>query len=94
MRSDRSTGFGTSSKLELSSSDSSSSLSVIFDARWAIELVCSFMDGGGPRSADDSCTGSFAGSASFFVGDGGFVTDGSFVETLLSAGISVGSSPA
>lgn len=53
LRSERSTGFETSSKLELSSSDSSSSLSVNLDARWAIELVCSFMEGGGPRIADD-----------------------------------------
>lgn len=94
LRSERSPGFGTSSKLELSSSDSNSSSSVNLDAKWAIELVCSFIDGGGPRSVDDVCKGSFTGSASFFVGDEGFLNEGTFVEGLLSAGISAGSSPA
>lgn len=95
LRSERSLGFGTSSKLEISSSDSASSLSVNLDAKWAIELVCSFIDGGGPRSVvDDVCKGSFAGSASFFVGDEGFANEGTFVEGLLSAGTSSGFSPA
>lgn len=48
--SERSIGFETSSKLEVSSSSavSVSSLSANLLARLAIELVCSFMDGGGP----------------------------------------------
>lgn len=55
--SERSIGFKTSSKLEVSSSPSSSdsapSLSANLDARLAIELVCSFMDGGGARKAGE-----------------------------------------
>lgn len=53
--SERSTGFETSSKLDVSSpsSESASFLSANFDARLAIELVCSFIDGGGPRSEDE-----------------------------------------
>lgn len=68
LRSERSTGFAISSKLELSSSfpssESPSSLSANLDARLEIELVCSFMDGGGARNARDGCGAALGGSAS------------------------------
>ena len=70
--SERSIGFETSSKLEVSaspSSESASSLSANFDARVAMELVCSFMDGGGPREEVEGCGTSFAFSGSCFAGD-------------------------
>ena len=53
-RSEQSTGLGTSSKLELSSADSSSFSSLYLSANLAMESVCSFMDGGDPR---DVCAG-------------------------------------
>lgn len=95
--SERSKGFETSSKLEVSSSPSSestSSLSANFDARLAIELVCSFMDGGGPRNDGEGCGVSFVGSDSCFTGERGRGETGAFEAGLWSEGISVGSSPA
>ena len=71
---ERSTGSGTSSKLEVSSFSSSefvSSLSANLDAKLTIELVCSFKDGGGPRNIDGGCEASLVGSVFFFIGGGG-----------------------
>ena len=94
-RSKRSTGFKTSSKLELSSSwESALSLSAKLEAKLAIALPCSRIDGGGPRGA---CDNSLLGSGSCAVDDGGdvsFVDDEIFEVCLLSTGTSVGASPA
>ena len=90
--SERSMGLATSSKLELSSSDSASSLSSVnFEARSLIEAVCSFMDGGGPRRAGEG-SGAGCGSGAFLVGDGA-LGDGARAG-LYSVETSVGSSPA
>lgn len=89
-------GLETCSKLEVSSSwDSSpsSSLSVNLEARSAIELVCSFIDGGGPRRAGDGSAGSEAGSGSFLTGSAA-LSGGACSGGLWSDGTSVGSSPA
>lgn len=79
--SERSIGLETSSKLEVSSSSavSVSSLSANLLARLAMEVVCSFMDGGGPRrfmGGESDIVGS--GSGAFFVGEGIFAA-GAFV---------------
>ena len=75
--SERSIGFETSSKLEVSSSSavSASSLSANLLARLAMELVCSSMDGGGSRrvtGAGSDNVGLGSGSGVFFVGEGRF----------------------
>lgn len=102
-----STGLGTSSKLELSSSASEgdSSLSWYFDAKVAIELACSFIEGCGPRNvlaarggSNSSTTGSgcsiFAGSGCFFGAEERMADDDGCRETGLELGrISMGSSP-
>lgn len=83
--SERSTGFETSSKLDVSSSPSSvsaSSLSANFDARLAIELVCSVMDGAGPRNEGKACGASFIASGSCFVGECGRGETGAFEAGL------------
>ena len=69
--SERSIGLSISSKSELSSSRFSSSLgSVNLDARSLIEDVCSFIDGGGPRSAETGWEGVHSGSGAFLTGEG------------------------
>lgn len=83
--SERSIGFETSSKLEVSpspSSESAPSLSANFDARLAMELVCSFMDGGGPRNEGEGCGASFVGSGSCFTGERGRGDTGAFEADL------------
>ena len=82
--SERSIGFETSSKLEVSSSSavSASSLSANSFAKLAMELVCSLMDGGGPRrfiGVGSGIVGS--GSRAFLVGEGKFAA-GAFVAGL------------
>lgn len=82
--SERSIGFETSSKLEVSSSSAvaASSLSANLLVRLAMELVCSFMDGGGPRRFIDIGSGIVgSGSGAFFMGGGRFAT-GAFVAGL------------
>lgn len=70
----RSIGLGTSSKLDASSSDSSSSLSANLDAILDIDSWLSFIDGGGPREAMGAATGSgLGGSIVVFVGDGDLI---------------------
>ena len=69
--SERSTGLSISSKSELSSSRFSSSLaSVNLEARSLMEDVCSFIDGGGPRSAETAWEGLGSSSGAFLTGEG------------------------
>ena len=69
--SERSIGLSISSKSELSSSRFSSSLaSVNLEARSLMEDVCSFIDGGGPRSAETGREGVDSGSGAFLTDDG------------------------
>ena len=81
---ERSIGFETFSKLEVSSSSavSASSLSANLLARLAMELVCSFMDGDGPwRFTRDGSGIEGSSSGAFFVGEGIFAI-GAFVAGL------------
>jgi len=69
--SERSMGLAISSKSELSSPDSSSSLSSVnFEARSLIEAVCWFIECGAPRRADADGVASGSGSGAFLTGEG------------------------
>ncbi len=67
-------GFENSSKLDVSSPLSSASLSesrsLYLEARSLIELVCSFIDGIGPRNVGDGSAGALNILASLVAGDG------------------------
>jgi hypothetical protein len=88
-------GLEISSKLEASSSDSTSSLSANLETWEARDCLLSFSDGGGSREATDAGVGAALG-ASVFVG-GGLCTrvgaDADAEGALVSAGTSSGAPP-
>ena len=57
-----------------------------------MEFVCSFIEGGGLREADEGCADSFTGSDSFLAGCGALEA-GSWTRGLHSDGTSAGSPP-